>query len=82
MRTSFEKLRAIDTSAAEPIKEMIKTRSSLTLHLFEKHPRHHLKNFQGALQADAYAGFHHLYDGGVIYEVACRVGEYVFDSKQ
>jgi transposase len=47
-----------------------------------EHPRHHLKNFQGALQADAYAGFHHLYDGGVIYEVACRVGEYVFDSKQ
>jgi len=36
-----------------------------------EHPRQHLKNFQGALQADAYAGFHHLYDGGVIYEVAC-----------
>jgi len=36
-----------------------------------EHPREHLKNFQGALQADAYAGFHHLYDGGVIYEVAC-----------
>jgi hypothetical protein len=26
-----------------------------------EHPRQHLKNFQGALQADAYAGFHHLY---------------------
>jgi transposase len=26
-----------------------------------EHPRHHLKNFTGALQADAYAGFHHLY---------------------
>ena len=24
-------------------------------------PRMHLKNFRGALQADAYAGFHHLY---------------------
>jgi transposase len=36
-----------------------------------EHPRQHLKSFQGALQADAYAGFHHLYDGGVIYEVAC-----------
>jgi hypothetical protein len=35
------------------------------------HPRRHLKNFRGALQADAYAGFHHLYDGGSIYEVAC-----------
>lgn len=36
-----------------------------------EHPRAHLKNFKGALQADAYAGFHHLYDGGAIYEVAC-----------
>src|SRR5262249_40578854 len=27
--------------------------------------------FRGALQADAYAGFHHLYGGGTIYEVAC-----------
>lgn len=36
-----------------------------------EHPRAHLKNFKGALQADAYSGFHHLYDGGVIYEVAC-----------
>jgi transposase len=34
-------------------------------------PRQHLKNFKGALQADAYAGFHHLYEGGAIYEVAC-----------
>ena len=36
-----------------------------------EHPRQHLKNFKGALQADAYAGFHHLYDTGNIYEVAC-----------
>jgi transposase len=36
-----------------------------------EHPRQHLKNFKGALQADAYAGFHHLYEGGEIYEVAC-----------
>jgi len=36
-----------------------------------EHPRQHLKNFKGALQADAYAGFHHLYGGGDIYEVAC-----------
>jgi hypothetical protein len=33
-----------------------------------EHPRQHLKNFKGALQADAYAGFHHLYEGGAIYE--------------
>lgn len=35
-----------------------------------EHPRQHLKTFKGALQADAYAGFHHLY-GGDIHEVAC-----------
>ena len=36
-----------------------------------EHPRQHLKSFKGALQADAYAGFHHLYGNGDIYEVAC-----------
>jgi transposase len=36
-----------------------------------EHPRRHLKDFKGALQADAYSGFHHLYGGGNIYEVAC-----------
>src|SRR6202789_2817666 len=36
-----------------------------------EHPRRHLKNFKGGLQADAYAGFHHLYGSGDIYEVAC-----------
>lgn len=35
-----------------------------------EHPRQHLENFKGALQADAYAGFHHLY-GNHIYEAAC-----------
>ncbi len=35
-----------------------------------EHPRMHLKTFKGALQADAYAGFHHLY-GDHIYEAAC-----------
>ncbi len=34
-------------------------------------PGQHLKLYRAALQADAYAGFHHLYDGGAIYEVAC-----------
>ena len=28
-------------------------------------------SIEGALQADAYAGFHHLYEGGTIFEVAC-----------
>jgi hypothetical protein len=35
-----------------------------------EHPRQHLENFKGALQADAYSGFHHLYGNGAIYEVA------------
>jgi len=36
-----------------------------------EHPRRHLRDFKGALQADAYSGFHHLYGDGAIYEVAC-----------
>jgi transposase len=36
-----------------------------------EHPRQHLKDFRGALQADAYSGFHHPYGDGAIYEVAC-----------
>jgi len=35
-----------------------------------EHSREHLKNFTGALQADAYAGIHHLYDNH-IYEAPC-----------
>jgi transposase len=36
-----------------------------------EHPRRHLKDFKGALQADAYSGLHHLYGDGTIYEVSC-----------
>jgi transposase len=36
-----------------------------------EHPRQHLKDFAGTLQADAYSGFHHLYDTGRIGEAAC-----------
>lgn len=36
-----------------------------------EHPRRHLLDFSGALQADAYSGLHHLYGDGRIYEVAC-----------
>ena len=36
-----------------------------------EHPRQHLKEFTGTLQADAYSGFHHLYDTGRIREAAC-----------
>ncbi len=35
-----------------------------------EHPRLHLKSFKGILQADGYAGFHHLY-GEAIQEAAC-----------
>ena len=36
-----------------------------------EHPRRHLKDYSGALQADAYSGLHHLYGDGRIHEVAC-----------
>ena len=36
-----------------------------------EHPRQHLSNFTGILQADGYAGFHHLYEGGSFVEAAC-----------
>jgi transposase len=36
-----------------------------------EHPRLHLKDFRGVLQADAYAGFGHLYGTGNIQEAAC-----------
>jgi transposase len=36
-----------------------------------EHPRAHLDNFHGILQADAYSGFGHLYEGGRIREAGC-----------
>jgi transposase len=36
-----------------------------------EHPQQHLRDFRGALQADAYAGFNDLYQDGRIQEVAC-----------
>jgi hypothetical protein len=36
-----------------------------------EHPQQHLKSYRGTLQADAYAGFQHLYEGGRIVEAAC-----------
>ncbi|MDB5961183.1 MAG: family transposase [Massilia sp.] len=35
------------------------------------HPQTHLATFEGVLQADAYAGFNALYEGGAIHEAAC-----------
>ena len=36
-----------------------------------EHPGQHLRDFGGVLQADAYAGFNHLYEDGRIQEAAC-----------
>src|SRR5713226_3078170 len=36
-----------------------------------EHPKQHLGNFTGMLQADGYAGFHRLYESGRIQEAAC-----------
>jgi transposase len=36
-----------------------------------ENPRQHLKHYKGSLQADAFAGFQQLYEGGAINEVAC-----------
>lgn len=35
------------------------------------HPQQHLKHYRGALHADGYAGFNHLYLTGEVIEVAC-----------
>jgi transposase len=36
-----------------------------------EHPKAHLSNFTGALQADGYAGFEQIYEAGRIQEAAC-----------
>jgi len=36
-----------------------------------EHPQAHLSKFHGTLQADAYAGFEQIYEGGRIQEAAC-----------
>ncbi|HKV61540.1 MAG TPA: IS66 family transposase [Candidatus Acidoferrum sp.] len=36
-----------------------------------EHPQAHLSKFKGTLQADAYAGFEQIYEGGGIQEAAC-----------
>ena len=36
-----------------------------------EHPKAHLSDFRGMLQADAYAGFEQIYEGGSIREAAC-----------
>jgi transposase len=36
-----------------------------------EHPANHLANFNGTLQADAFAGFNRLYEKGAVVEAAC-----------
>jgi transposase len=36
-----------------------------------EHPQEHLANFRGILQADGYAGYSKIYDGGEVLEAAC-----------
>ena len=36
-----------------------------------EHPQRHLAKFKGILQADAFAGFNKLYEGGTIQEAPC-----------
>jgi transposase len=36
-----------------------------------EHPQRHLADFSGILQADGYAGFSKIYDGGRVLEAAC-----------
>ena len=36
-----------------------------------EHPQAHLRDFSGTLQADAYAGYEKVYEGGRIQEAAC-----------
>jgi hypothetical protein len=49
-----------------------------------EHPHRHLARFRGTLQADGYAGFNRLYDGGRIREAACwaHVRRKLFDLHQ
>lgn len=49
-----------------------------------EHPHRHLATFRGTLQADGYAGFSRLYDGGRIQEAACwaHVRRKFFDLHQ
>lgn len=48
------------------------------------HPQQHLSGFTGTLQADGYAGFQRLYEGGQIQEAACwaHVRRKFFDLNQ
>jgi transposase len=36
-----------------------------------EHPQRHLENFSGILQADGYAGYSKIYEGGRVLEAAC-----------
>jgi transposase len=48
------------------------------------HPQRHLEGFSGVLQADAYAGFQKIYEGGEVTEAGCwaHVRRNFFDLSQ
>jgi len=49
-----------------------------------EHPERHLQKFSGVLQADAYAGFNHLYHEGRIQQASCwaHVRRHFYDLEQ
>ena len=49
-----------------------------------EHPQQHLSKFRGTLQADAFAGFNQIYEGGNVQEAACwaHVRRKFYDLKQ
>ena len=48
------------------------------------HPQQHLSEFRGTLQADAFAGFNEIYEGGRVQEAACwaHVRRKFYDLKE
>jgi transposase len=49
-----------------------------------EHPQQHLSKFRGTLQADAFAGYNQIYEGGNVQEAACwaHVRRKFYDLKQ
>ena len=52
-------------------RERIRTPEGLAPHRKGEHPQRRLRDYRGILQADAYAGFNALYEGGRVIEAAC-----------
>ena len=46
-----------------------------------EHPQAHLSHFSGTLQADAYAGFDHIYESGRSFENGLRRCQASYESR-